>query len=342
MADDNYIYGMHADGGKYAYADRITIDRTNERDPSAQLKAGGELRQPGDDGMHLISRVANGAKGEENLVAGSHSINRGSYKSMEQSVIKAAENNPDGKVGMRVDTFCGKDRPDVIQVENTLTDKYGEMTDRQTESWTNQSNSMDAAQYMESGTEFAGYNDSLTEEERALADEIQGKIDSGTIRINTGLDTGWQYHHYEMEDNSMGKAHDDFVSGLKVDVEPVRPGLQGGTDSGMGGREREDGPGMGGRDGDFKGGEGTSSYNGPVGTGGGSESGPSEAISTIQSAASTEGASPEPVSSAIEGVQSEASSGISDTSESDAISDSGGECVNDNGLSGADDGMAGP
>ena len=86
MADETYVYGIYDSGGKYAYADRITVDRSNERDAAAQLKAGGELRQPGEDGMHLIPRTGNGAKGEENLVAGSRSINRGSYKSMENSL----------------------------------------------------------------------------------------------------------------------------------------------------------------------------------------------------------------------------------------------------------------
>ncbi len=342
MADDNYVYGIReTDGGKYAYAEKITVNRSNERDAAAQLKAGGTLRQPGDDGMHLIPRVGNGAKGEENLVAGSHSINRGSYKAMENSVIKAAENNPDGKVSMRVDTFGGKDRPDVIQTVNTLTDKDGNIVDRENESWSNQSNNLNNAQNAESGTDFPGYQDGLSEEERSIADDIQAKIDSGEIKIHTGLDTGWQYHHFDMEDKSMSKAHDDFVDGLKVEVSPVASEPQKGLDSDIGGREREDGPGMGGRGGDFKGGLDTSSNIISSGSVASNTTGPSEAMSDMLSSFSSEPSVADSSSSVIESAQSEVSDGPEDTS--DNLSDSGGEFNGEgDSPSGDDDGMAGP
>lgn len=254
MADENYVYGENENGWKYAYAEKITVDRNNERDSNAQRKAGGELREYGDDGMHLLARVANGAKGSENLVAGCRSINRGSYKSMENSIIKAAENHPDDKVSMRVDTFYGKDRPDVFQVENTLTDKDGNVTDRQTVSYTNLDNQTKEGQDIESGTEFSGYIETLSDEERALANEAQEKIDSGEIRINEGLDQGWKYIQFDpVEEMDMSTKHDDFVKGLRVEVSPPETppaGKPGSTSTG--GRERGDGPGMGGRDNDYK------------------------------------------------------------------------------------------
>ena len=336
MADETYVYGIYDSGGKYAYADRITVDRSNERDAAAQLKAGGELRQPGDDGMHLIPRTGNGAKGEENLVAGSRSINRGSYKSMENSVIKAAENNPDGKVGMRVDTFGGKDRPDVIQVENSLTDKGGNVVDLQNESWTNQSNSMNAAQHAESGTSFENYYDSLTEDERAVADDIQTLIDSGKIRIKTGLDTGWQYHHFNMEGKEMGRAHEDFVKELRVESGAVPSVPQASKNTEMGGREREDGPGMRGRDGDFKGDLGPASSVGTHGTGFAS-GGSSEAVSAVHASFDAE-SSFESNSTAVDAVQSDVGSYADDVSDSVTVSEGGCE----SGPDGADDGMSGP
>ena len=223
MADNNYVYGIReSDGGKFAYAEKITVDKSNERDPVAQQRAGGSLRESGDDGMHLIPRTGNGSKGEENLIAGDHSINRGSYKSMENSVIRAAENNPEGNVSMRVDTFGGVKRPDVIQVENILTDKDGNVIDRENASWSNQSKELQAGQDFESGTDFPGYKENLSEEERAIANAVQEKIDSGAIKINTGLDTGWQYHHFDMEDKDMGKSHDDFVGAATSNTGPSK------------------------------------------------------------------------------------------------------------------------
>ncbi len=336
MADETYVYGIHGSGGKYAYADRITVNRLNERDAAAQLKAGGKLRQLGDDGMHLIPRTGNGAKGEENLIAGSHSINRGSYKSMENSVIKAAENNPEGKVSMRVDTFGGKDRPDVIQVENSVTDKDGNVVDRQNESWTNQSNSTNAAQYAESGTSFENYYDSLTEDERAVADEIQTQIDSGKIRINSGLDTGWQYHHFDIEGKEMGRAHEDFVKELRVELGAVPSVPQASMNTELGGREREDAPGMSGRDGDFKGDFGSASS--VVSHGAGSASGgSSEAVSAVQESFDAE-SSLESNSPAIDAVQSDVDTYADDMSDTFSVSEGGCE----SGPDGVDDGMSGP
>ena len=343
MADNNYVYGIReSDGGKFAYAEKITVDKSNERDPVAQQRAGGSLRESGDDGMHLIPRTGNGSKGEENLIAGDHSINRGSYKSMENSVIRAAENNPDGKVSMRVDTYGGSNRPDVIQVETILTDKVGNIVDRENESWSNQSKELKEGQDIESGTDFPGYQENLSEGERALANEIQEKIDSGAIKINTGLDTGWVYHHFDMEENEMSKAHDDFVGGLKVEVSSAAPAAPQ-TDTGFetGGRERDDGPGMGGRDNDSKGGPNNSSHMSSDGSAVSNTSGPSEAISSVMSSVGSEASSFEAPSSAIEGVQAEASTGCEDSP--DALSDLGGEAESGIDVSGGeDDGMAGP
>ena len=342
MADNSYVYGIReSDGGKFAYAEKFTVDNSNERDAAAQLRAGGDLREPGDDGMHLIPRKGNGAKGEENLIAGDRSINRGSYKSMENSVIKAAENNPEGNVSMRVDTFGGVKRPDVIQVEIILTDKDGNVIDRENASWSNQSKELKAGQYYESGTDFPGYKENLSEEERAIADAVQEKIDSGAIKINTGLDTGWQYRHFDMEDQEMSKAHADFVGGLKVEVNPVVSEPQGGADSESGGREREDGPGMGGRDNDFKGGPTDSTNTVPVGAATNDTNGPSEAMANMMSSVGSEPSFPEAPGSAIESLQAEASAGLDDTSE--ASYDFGGEAESGIDSSGVDnDGMAGP
>ena len=343
MADNSYVYGTReSDGGKFAYAEKFTVDNSNERDPAAQLRAGGDLREPGDDGMHLIPRKGNGAKGEENLIAGDRSINRGSYKSMENSVIRAAENNPDGKVSMRVDTYGGSNRPDVIQVENILIDKDGNIVDRENESWSNQSKELKAGQDIESGTDFPGYQENLSEGERALDNEIQEKIDSGAIKINTGLDTGWVYHHFDMEENEMSKAHDDFVGGLKAEVSSVAPAAsQTGTGFETGGRERDDGPGMGGRDNDSKGGPTDSTNTVPVGAATNDINGPSEAMANMMSSVGSEPSFSEAPSSAIESLQAEASAGLDDTSE--ASYDFGGEAESGIDSSGGDnDGMAGP
>lgn len=345
MADANYVYGIHeSGGGKYAYAERITIDRNNERDPQAQLKAGGDFRQKGDDGMHLISRVANGSKGEENLIAGDHSINRGSYKSMENSVIRAVENTPDGNVSMRVDTFGGKDRPDIIQVHNTLTDKDGNIIDRQNESWSNQSNELNNILTNESGTDFWGYQENLTKEERALADEVQSKIDLGTIKVNTGLDTGWQYHQFNTtEDPTMGKAHDDFVKGLKVDTSISTTQSTTSSKNTTGGREHE-GYGMGGRDDDYKSAQDNPSKSNSVSSGANTNSIETMPINPTATASETL-TQDNSVGAVINDIQSETSAaleGVDSESTAEGMTESSGVSDGTDGLSGEDGGIAGP
>lgn len=78
FAEGDYTYETNA-YGKHAYGS--LINETGERDVYAQQTLPGKPR--GYDGSHLIANRYHGAGGHENLDAGTISLNRGAYKSIE-------------------------------------------------------------------------------------------------------------------------------------------------------------------------------------------------------------------------------------------------------------------
>lgn len=67
----------------------------NERDEGAQTESGGEDRQEGDDGGHLVARILGGSSGNENIVPMRDTINRGDYKKSENEIAEAKKQGKD-------------------------------------------------------------------------------------------------------------------------------------------------------------------------------------------------------------------------------------------------------
>lgn len=67
----------------------------NERDNNAQIESGGEDRQEGDDGGHLVARILGGPSGGENIVPMRDTINRGDYKKSENDIVEAKKQDKD-------------------------------------------------------------------------------------------------------------------------------------------------------------------------------------------------------------------------------------------------------
>ena len=63
-----------------------------DRNGTMQVNAGGSARLATDDGGHLIAARANGPAIEENLSAQDSSLNRSSYKAMENAELRAIQN----------------------------------------------------------------------------------------------------------------------------------------------------------------------------------------------------------------------------------------------------------
>lgn len=136
----HYEYGTNGVGGREA-SGYLGISDEPQRDPSAQLAAGGESRREAgnewgvDDGGHLIGARFGGSPGEENLTAQDRNLNRGSFKRMENDWAEHIESGD--KVFAHMETSPG-DRPDAYMGYAIVEHPDG-TRDYETYSFTNES-----------------------------------------------------------------------------------------------------------------------------------------------------------------------------------------------------------
>jgi len=105
----NYHYLESADG-KSAWGS-LELTEDGVRNPEAQRIAGGEFREETDDGGHLIGTRFGGSSELENIDAQNRNLNRGGYKTEENSWAASLEEG--NQVFVNVDTYKsnGSDRP---------------------------------------------------------------------------------------------------------------------------------------------------------------------------------------------------------------------------------------
>ena len=104
-----YHYLESADG-KSAWGS-LELTEDGVRNPEAQRIAGGEFREATDDGGHLIGTRFGGSSELENIDAQNRNLNRGGYKTEENSWAASLEEG--NQVFVNVDTYKsnGSDRP---------------------------------------------------------------------------------------------------------------------------------------------------------------------------------------------------------------------------------------
>ncbi len=91
-----------------------------ERDGEAQTDAGGEDRQDGDDGGHLVARVLDGSPGNENIVPMRDTVNRGDYKKAENEIAKAKQDGKDVQDSGNIIYEGDSSRPSKIERTYTI------------------------------------------------------------------------------------------------------------------------------------------------------------------------------------------------------------------------------
>lgn len=91
-----------------------------ERDGEAQTDAGGEDRQDGDDGGHLVARVLDGSPGNENIVPMRDTVNRGDYKKAENEIAKAKQEGKDVQDSGNIIYEGDSSRPSKIERTYTI------------------------------------------------------------------------------------------------------------------------------------------------------------------------------------------------------------------------------
>lgn len=93
---------------------------TNTRDTDAQARAGGDDRQPGDQGGHIVGRDMGGDSGDVNLIAMDARINQSDYKRMENDIKKAEAEGKDVSVKTEITYNGDSERPDKIVTTVTV------------------------------------------------------------------------------------------------------------------------------------------------------------------------------------------------------------------------------
>ena len=162
---------------------------TSERNPGAQRAAGGEDRQPGDHGGHLIPHSMGGRNDETNLDAQSANVNQIGQRGVERQAAQLA-NDPNKAVFMDVQNYNspGSQRPDATMITVAVEDKNTGQIDVQ-------HHSMQNASYAEQAQWEAIANQNveidprqdigMTAEERELANSLaeeeyeEGPLGSG-------------------------------------------------------------------------------------------------------------------------------------------------------------------
>ncbi len=91
-----------------------------ERDENAQTEAGGEDRQEGDDGGHLVARVLGGSSGNENIVPMRYTVNRGDYNKAENEIAKAKQEGKNVQDSGKIEYDGDSSRPSKIERTYTI------------------------------------------------------------------------------------------------------------------------------------------------------------------------------------------------------------------------------
>lgn len=109
--------------GKHAYG-VVKNGATSERNSTAQRTAGGEDRQPGDHGGHLIPHSMGGQNDSTNLDAQNANVNQIDQRHVEQQASRLA-NDPNKTVFMDVQNYNspGNQRPDATMITVAVEDK---------------------------------------------------------------------------------------------------------------------------------------------------------------------------------------------------------------------------
>lgn len=87
-----------------------------KRDTRAQRDAGGEDREEGDQGSHILARILGGTEGIENILPIRGPINQGPYHEMENEINKALKEGKKVTIHVKIDYENDSKRPSKITV----------------------------------------------------------------------------------------------------------------------------------------------------------------------------------------------------------------------------------
>ncbi len=200
--------GMNYEGeaGVYTYSQTslgksasgiVANGAQSERNPASQKSAGGQDRQEGDHGGHLIAHSLGGRNDGSNLDAQAANVNQRDQAHVERNVSALAK-NPENRVAIDVSNYNSHgDRPDATMIHTGVQNQAAGVTDESYSSFQNASheeqemwnNSVDRVDTEIDPAQDAG----MTSEQRAAANELCGAEDG----IDDSLGSGWSYTDFD-------------------------------------------------------------------------------------------------------------------------------------------------
>lgn len=200
--------GMNYEGepGVYTYS-RTSLGKSasgivangaqSGRNPAAQKSAGGQDRQEGDHGGHLIAHSLGGRNDGSNLDAQAANVNQSDQAHVERNVSALAR-NPENTVAIEVSNYNSHgDRPDATMIHTGVQNQAAGVTDERYSSFQNASHDQqeawnDSAARVDSGIDPA-QDMGMTSGQRAEANELCG-AENG---IDDSLGSGWSYTGFD-------------------------------------------------------------------------------------------------------------------------------------------------
>lgn len=260
----DYTYSEDANGKSAEGI--VAVGAQSDRNPSAQLAAGGEDRQAGDHGGHLIAHSLGGKNEPCNLDAQAANVNQIDQRGVERDLANLAS-NPDNTVYVGVHNFNsnGSQRPDATMMTGAVLDNTTGNVDIQHSSFQNASHAEQESwnETAAQNTEIDARQDAgMTAEERDLANELCGAEDAVDMSLggatvsafdasvfDTGDpqsqdDTSMDLGSMDVPGDSMDGDGDSEYTGTDGAVGDDTGNTDGGDD-GSGGSNDDSGDGMG-------------------------------------------------------------------------------------------------
>ncbi|MBR2421240.1 MAG: DNA/RNA non-specific endonuclease [Oscillospiraceae bacterium] len=248
----DYTYSEDANGKSAEGI--VAVGAQSDRNPAAQLAAGGEDRQAGDHGGHLIAHSLGGKNEPCNLDAQAANVNQIDQRGVERDLANLAS-NPDNTVYVGVHNFNsnGSQRPDATMMTGAVRDNTTGNIDIEHYSFQNASHEEQESwnKTVAQNTEIDSRQDAgMTAEERDLANELCGAEDTVDMSLGNATVTSFDAAVFDAGDQDSASmdsgSMDDSAGTMDGDGDDDFGGFEGAADDNTGSDSSNDSDGDGG------------------------------------------------------------------------------------------------
>lgn len=182
---NGYTYKTDDHGRIESWDGRVRLVKQKDvekRNLEAQSSAGGEDREEGDHGGHIIARIFGGASGIENILPMRAPINQSGYKKMENEIAKALDEGKEVYIHGDIEYEGDSRRPSKITVKYTIDGKETVVQ------FDNDEGSADLLDSLEGKIEDDDLNDFLNDLKQEIQDANKDGANISVMSVKTEYD----------------------------------------------------------------------------------------------------------------------------------------------------------